>query len=112
MLVAGDAEEVPRHPTQPHRCGDGRTDEGGVAVPCVDLVHAYPRVTERGVTEQVSQPLDQWPVAAPVSAERGLTDGDFLRGEVGDDVGSAEGVDSLFGVTDQYQRPVAVEGLL
>ena len=61
-------------------------------------------------TEQLLQGVDHGGVATPVGVERLHRVGQVAGLQIGEDVSAPEGIDGLFGVTDQHQGGVATEG--
>ncbi len=74
---------------------------------CADFAIDDALVAERRAAEQRVVGVDQPLVAAPVDLERRSCAGCGRGGEVGVDVGAAEGVDRLLGVADEDQRDAA-----
>ena len=84
-------------------------DDSRVRMGTSDRMHRDPGITQLQPAEHRLDPLDHCGVAAPVRGQSGMVIGVPRGVEVAEHISPAEGVNGLFRVPDQYQRPVAVE---
>ena len=77
---------------------------------CCDGVHDDLVGPQSRTAVETFQGTHQSLVTAPVNVKGGNISGDLDRFQVGHDVGAAEGIDRLLGITDENQRHRTVEG--